>query len=187
MALPESEPGGVDSTSLWVSLNGLPPGTPVTGSAHVSPGDSVDVQVYARFAAGNISIPVQEVLFIADEDGDGTDDPLQSVGVWPQSSSATGVSMPDAVVSKVIAYPNPFADAIRLRFLVSRPGSVRVDILDIAGRIVRSTSAQYDVGGPTSFDWDGRDGRGHTCHAGLYFVRIATPDWVQNARIIKLQ
>jgi flagellar hook assembly protein FlgD len=68
--------------------------------------------------------------------------------------------------------PNPAAGGvvttIRLRALA--PGTLRVAILDAAGRSVRTWRLEVDPS-EQALAWDGRDDRGRASPAGVYLVR----------------
>ena len=78
-----------------VSLNGLPPGVPVTGSLLVEPGATTPLPVEVAFSSHEPFI-VQSVVLEADEDGDGTMEPLaafgaRSVPLRPGDTNCDGV------------------------------------------------------------------------------------------------
>jgi len=189
LALPVSESGGVDSTSLWISLNGLAPGAPVTGTLNLAAGDSADVIVNARFVAGDIRIPIQEVLFDADVDNDGEMETLAAIGLSPGTESAVDVPTPvtDQTRVPISAWPNPFVERTTLRFSLVQAGSPRIDIFDVTGRLVRSFAPGGEIVGPISVDWDGRDTRGRIVSSGLYFVRVHLTNQILHSRVVKLR
>lgn len=80
--------------------------------------------------------------------------------------------------------PNPAAGPVTIRMAIGTAESgarVRVSVLDIHGRIVRTlhdgplSVAVHDLG------WDLRDEQGLPARAGLYFIRVNAPHW-QTAR-----
>ncbi len=75
------------------------------------------------------------------------------------------------------AGPNPFA--ARLNGWAPEPGDVQV--LDAGGRRVRGLGL---VSG--RFEWDGRDDRGRTAAAGLYFVHWRGAHASRTVRVVKL-
>jgi flagellar hook assembly protein FlgD len=61
---------------------------------------------------------------------------------------------------------------------------VRVDVLDLNGRLVRSVFDATLPGGVSSVCWDGRDALGHPVGAGIYYARLATSEGVDSRRIV---
>jgi pectate lyase len=118
-------------------------------------------------------------------------------------SDPTGMDLQDAQLSgetELRCYPNPFTDHIRIEYSLPVPGTLRLTIYDIMGRLVRELS-QGDrqqglnkVGGENRqeslnwqegrnrLEWDGGDEKGTPLPAGAYFIRLET--W--NATITRL-
>jgi hypothetical protein len=71
------------------------------------------------------------------------------------------------------ALPNPFNPATVLRFELARDDVVRLDILDVRGRIVRSlVRSERTAAGPHRVMWDGRDDGGRRVRSGVYEARL---------------
>jgi len=70
------------------------------------------------------------------------------------------------------AFPNPFRSATVLRFELSRAGSARLDIVDVAGRRVRSLVEGERAAGDHVVAWDGRTEEGLRAPAGVYWGRL---------------
>ena len=73
--------------------------------------------------------------------------------------------------------PSPFVGSLAVRV----PGVGRVDVLDAAGRQVRTLATS---GGTVT--WDGRDAHGGPAAAGLYFVRFTGPGGALVRRVVRL-
>lgn len=80
---------------------------------------------------------------------------------------------------KIVAWPNPFRQSVRLSLGLSHAS--RVDVFDVAGRHVRSLPVGDMVSG--SLSWDGRRDDGVEAEPGLYFVR-ARNDQTQTHGIV---
>ncbi len=74
------------------------------------------------------------------------------------------------------AAPNPFAGSTRIEFELARAGEVRLEVYDLSGRRVRSLVEGELSAGRHAAVWDGRDDRGATGAAGIYFIRLRTAD-----------
>jgi hypothetical protein len=69
------------------------------------------------------------------------------------------------------AYPNPFGSLVTID-LGDTPGVTTLNVIDVAGRLVRSIAVpQGSPGAVRRVVWDGRDAGGHDLPAGVYFVR----------------
>ncbi len=84
------------------------------------------------------------------------------------------------------AAPNPFVGRTNLRFYMEREGEVRLDILDVQGRLVRAFDpAVYPVG-EHAVRWDGRDASGRPLPAGVYFTRLHVAGAVKTGKVVNL-
>ncbi len=79
------------------------------------------------------------------------------------------------------AYPNPFNPVVTIPYTLERPGTICIDIINLAG--VRIQSIQKPVAaGVHRFTWNGA-----THSSGTYFVRIQTEQATQTQKIILLK
>jgi Bacterial Ig domain len=83
------------------------------------------------------------------------------------------------------AYPNPSRSATGFVFRLARASVVRADIVDVAGRLVRTLETQGGVGENVLL-WDGRDRAGRSVGAGLYLARCRTSEDEAMIRVIRL-
>jgi hypothetical protein len=74
------------------------------------------------------------------------------------------------------AYPNPFNPSTTLSYTLAGDGSevgVRLDVLDLRGRVVRALVAEVQRSGLFyEVIWDGRNEYGHTVASGLYLANL---------------
>jgi len=100
------------------------------------------------------------------------------IGVGEQSPPATrGTFLARNV-------PNPFSESTTLRFRLSEPGEVKLQIVDVTGRSVRVLSESHFPAGYSQLRWDGRDARGRRAATGIYFARLQAGAEVSSRRII---
>ncbi len=113
----------------------------------------------------------------------------------------------DFPVGSLRAGPNPFGDSVTLRFRTNGVGTagsagsagtagtagtadtaaiVTVDIIDVTGRRLRELY-RGPVEPMAEWTWDGRDARGHSVGAGVYFARIRTSQGASIARITRVE
>jgi len=101
------------------------------------------------------------------------------------ASGPTGVGdgVPTRTAIASVA-PNPSRDATGISFDLSVGSEVRLEVLDMAGRLVRRLTAGHREAGHHPAVWDGRDERGGTVASGIYLVRLSTPARVDTRRIV---
>jgi hypothetical protein len=96
------------------------------------------------------------------------------------TTGVTGGAVPAALVFAAPS-PNPASRATTLAFALPRAGRVRLDVLDAAGRRVRSLADGERAAGTHAIAWDLRDAEDHPVAAGLYFLRL-TYDGIASTR-----
>jgi hypothetical protein len=82
--------------------------------------------------------------------------------------------------------PNPSRGAARLALTLPRPASVRVEVFDATGRLVRGLFSGETGAGPLPLTWDGRDARGRRVSAGVYFVRAMAEGATATQRLVRV-
>ncbi len=71
------------------------------------------------------------------------------------------------------AQPNPFRDITVLEYASEGDGGIRsADVFDVAGRLVRTLNRD-GVAQVGRIRWDGRNDRGVSVSAGVYFIRVS--------------
>jgi hypothetical protein len=68
--------------------------------------------------------------------------------------------------------PNPFTPQTRIAFQLPGQGDVRLCVLDLQGRVVRTLVDGPLAAGHYDVIWDGADGGGRPQPAGIYFYRL---------------
>ena len=103
-------------------------------------------------------------------------EPVNGLGVRPGTD----------VLSLAPFTPNPSRGERTVRFTLPVAGDVRLEVLDVTGRRVRTLVAGLLPAGPHERTWDGRDERGNPAHAGLYFVRLSASHETLAERFVQL-
>jgi hypothetical protein len=80
--------------------------------------------------------------------------------------------------------PNPFRDEVAIAFTTGRRGAVRLDVLDVAGRRVRSLLNEVTDPGHHTLSWSRRDDAGRAVRAGVYLVRLESAGTVALRRVV---
>jgi hypothetical protein len=85
-------------------------------------------------------------------------------------------------------FPNPFNPTTTLRFSVPTGAErVKLSILNVSGRVVRTLVDGTAEPGLQSKVWDGTDDRGEAVASGVYFVRFAADDRVETRKMTLLK
>lgn len=120
------------------------------------------------------------------------EDPLASTGptLWDaefhgEALVPTGPATPTVEVDSVggsgsarleSPRPNPATSRVGIAFSITKRSSVRIEVVDVAGRIVSVVASGTHEPGSHVLAWDGRDGGGRPAPAGVYFVRMSVND-----------
>jgi len=84
-------------------------------------------------------------------------------------------------------FPNPARNGSILRFTNAAAGRIDLQILDPAGRGVRSLTSRVLAPGEHVVAWDGRDDHGRPVPGGTYFVRLRYGEAAAMRRLIRLR
>jgi hypothetical protein len=101
--------------------------------------------------------------------------PISSIG-----SARTGETAVNVVA------PNPTRAASQIQYTVARVGRVRLEVTDVAGRVMATLFDGVQQPGRFQVSWDGTN-RGERLPAGLYLARLTTPDRTVSRKIARLQ
>jgi len=72
--------------------------------------------------------------------------------------------------------PNPFNPITTIRYAVpTGGGDVTLEVIDVAGRVVRRLVDDYRGEGEHGATWNGRDEQGREVASGVYFYRLTAP------------
>ena len=108
-----------------------------------------------ELSAGTISTGLAPLLFVLSEDA-----PVSGVDFTPAA----------VTLSLGAPYPNPCNPSVMIQ-LAARPGAlVRIEVVDLRGRRVRTDHVVADAGGGARYHCDGRDANGRSLAAGVYHV-----------------
>lgn len=83
--------------------------------------------------------------------------------------------------------PNPARSAVRFAFTLPTPGTVRLDLIDLAGRHVATLARGWYATGSHALTWDARDAGGGPAPAGIYFVRLAAGSRILTTRFVLMR
>ena len=81
-------------------------------------------------------------------------------------------------------FPNPFNPWTEIRFSLDRESEVELEILDVRGcRVCRLVAGTFPRGSH-QVKWAGRDDKGRIQPAGVYLVRMRTPDFTATGKMV---
>ncbi len=168
-----------------------PAGVQVDGDAGTAvaagvAGDQVRILVYDLdngLAAAGVTV---RVPYVADAAGEPSVSGLLVTD--PQGYARTveiirGVGVLPPVRFVQVA-PNPTRDDATVAFQLGRGQDVHVAVYDLKGRRIREFALGELGAGAHSVGWDGRDASGHEVAAGVYLVRLTTPEQVETRKVV---
>ena len=92
-----------------------------------------------------------------------------------------------AEVQLQVPSPNPFRSATMINYNLARPGTVRIAIYDLSGRLIRTLASESVPAGPGQIEWDGKDDAGRQVASGVYECRLVTEAGAAVRPIIRLR
>ena len=84
--------------------------------------------------------------------------------------------MPPTVFRLDPAYPNPFTATTTLSVELAQPSLVRLHVVDLLGRTVRTRADARKPAGRYRLVWDSADSGGQPLAGGVYFARLLAVD-----------
>ncbi len=105
------------------------------------------------------------------------------LAAFPQATHV-GRDTPRAGVALLPAWPNPFSPVTTIGVVVDGRTTVRLDVIDVAGRRVRTLVRGALGAGTHHLAWNGRDDAGRRVAAGVYFARLVASGRVQARRLV---
>lgn len=84
-------------------------------------------------------------------------------------------------------FPNPFNPSTRIAFELPKASHVTLIIYDVLGREVTEMTDRNYPAGYHEITWDGLNGEGEQVSSGVYFYRIATPNWTAAKKMLLLK
>ena len=85
------------------------------------------------------------------------------------------------------ATPTPFSGSTEVSFTVPREGDVKLEVYDVAGRLVRRLVDGTVSAGSHSVTWSGADANGRSVTPGIYFMRLETEHGARTRRVVLIR
>lgn len=169
----EASTDGVSWTPLW-SKSGL---WDTWATEYVPLGDYAGMNIRLRFRLQDVSSHVELT------------DPgwtIDNISVVRGLSSAVANSDPSAPQLQSVLYPNypnPFNPETTINFTLSSPMSVRLEIFNLKGQLVRTLVDSQMSSGEQHTLWNGLDQQGRAVSSGVYYYRLTTPEKVMTRKM----
>lgn len=95
------------------------------------------------------------------------------------------VSVPETspAVNRLSVHPNPFNPRTSIAYEIAGPGTVRLQLFDLRGRLICTLADGIHGAGRHEVVWDGRDGAGRSLPSGTYIARMSSAAGVQNQKV----
>ena len=97
-----------------------------------------------------------------------------------ESDEVTGVSVHHSVPTEfgvLQNYPNPFNPTTTFVYQIPEPGTVTIQLVDLAGRTVRRLEADHGASGSYQLRWDGTAASGAPVASGVYVAVVRFGVW----------
>jgi flagellar hook assembly protein FlgD len=84
-------------------------------------------------------------------------------------------------------YPNPFVKKTVIDFAIRTQENVSITVYDVSGKMVKSLVAQKLAPGCHEIHWNGEDRMGRRVSNGIYFIKLKTPSYAAEKKVILLR
>ncbi len=82
------------------------------------------------------------------------------------------------------AYPNPFNSSTGIRFSISLPAFVEMEIYSVSGQFVRMLARNHFLAGQHLVSWDGKNSAGKDVSSGQYICKFIMNDDIQYQKLM---
>jgi len=82
--------------------------------------------------------------------------------------------------------PNPFSENTVISYQLPIPTEVYLAVYDISGKLVKTLVSRHSSPGSYNVTWNGRDDKGKSVSAGIYFLELLTPKYKATKKITLL-
>jgi len=129
------------------------------------------------------------VVTYVNEDASTTFEPSATTVVNIRASTgSTGVSGISGLTAFLGEnYPNPFAEETFINYTIAREGNVRIEIIDLLGKRVKTLADRRMVPGHYTIKWNRMDEEGERVTEGIYLYRLRTDDRSYVRRMIVME
>ena len=108
----------------------------------------------------------------------------QRMAQYSELLSGTGVPEADPATCLVQIYPNPFNPRTTITYTLTAPGRVKLQVFDLAGRLVATLIDGYREAGEHLVTWTARDDGGQAVASGIYLLRVQSREHAQGYKLV---
>lgn len=90
-------------------------------------------------------------------------------------------------ISLLSSFPNPFNPMTTIRYQLAADNVVRLSVIDLTGKRVRTLVNEYQTTGTYSLQWDGRNDAGERAGTGVFLVRLDNGSLIETIKVIHLK
>ena len=84
-------------------------------------------------------------------------------------------------------YPNPFNPSTSIRYGLPKNSYVKIEIIDMLGRKVRSLVAEVKQAGYHEANWDGLDDNSNKVASGVYLYTMETKGHMETKKLLLIK
>ena len=115
--------------------------------------------------------------------------PIVDMGALEFQFNSCGLDAPGPALAGGVTFvgvpsPNPTTGPAEIRMRLPRDVSVKIEVMDVAGRRIHTLLDAVVPAGERTIRWDGRGDSGQLAHAGLYFVRFRIGSELLTRRVL---
>jgi hypothetical protein len=103
-----------------------------------------------------------------------------------QASVAAGDDIPEAHYLRA-GDPNPFSSFTSVEFGLPSPGTAKLRVFDVSGRLVATLVDRALVPGRYRVAWKGADNSGSRVSAGVYYIRLEACEFTATEKILLMR
>jgi len=160
---------GCDGKFWWILITNFAPDWQI--------GDSLVVKI--SDAGGRYHGRTQLILSDA-----GSDNAGRIVMIAENGNETIATAVKSHQIQRLQNSPNPFNPETAIRFETISADHVKINVYDLAGRLVRTLADRDLPAGIHQFIWDGRDFNGTMVCSGIYFCRLQGSSTSQTIKLL---
>lgn len=82
------------------------------------------------------------------------------------------------------AYPNPFRPSTNLSYSLKAPGTVRIEVYNLKGQLIWSTTQSHTQAGYFYSTWNGKDMNGTPVSSGIYSYKMTSENYTSTKKVV---